>query len=165
MSIAHFDPLLCASLHNQIISIIAPAARTQYRNTIVRNFFAAYGEPAEAIRDRLSVSSTPLVSFLENIDIALPPAPADGNPGVGVPINFAPHLALPSPWMFEELNPGFATGDCRDEHENFVVLYGGERLFVTHGWKSATIRLHAGDHGVLLRSMKVPWVNRVFILI
>ena len=111
-----FDPLVCASLHNRIIGIIAPAAREQYHNEIIRDFFVAYGEQAEALRPRLSA---PVLAFLENIDI---PVASEG----GIQINFAPHLSLPSPWMFEQLNPGFPSGPGEDEHENFIVLYGGE---------------------------------------
>jgi hypothetical protein len=111
-----FDPLACASLHNRIIGIIAPAARDHYNNHIIRNFFAAYGEEAEAIRERLPA---PVVAFLENIDVPVPP---EG----GVQINFTPQLCLPSPWMFEQLNPGFPDGPDQDGHENVIVLYGGE---------------------------------------
>jgi hypothetical protein len=111
-----FDPLACASLHNRIIEIIATAARDQYHNDIIRNFFAAYGEQAEAIRERLPA---PVIAFLENIDVPVVP---EG----GIQINFTPHLSLPTPWMFEQLNPGFPNGLEEDEHENFIVLYGGE---------------------------------------
>lgn len=113
---ALFDPLVCASLHNRIIGIIAPAARDQYHNDIVHNFFAAYGEEAEAIRERLSA---PVTTFLENIDV--PVAPKDH-----VQINFAPHLSLPTPWMLEQLNPGFSCSPDEKEHEDFIVLYGGQ---------------------------------------
>jgi hypothetical protein len=111
-----FDPLVCASLHNRIIGIIATAAQDQYNNNIIRNFFAAYGEQAEAIRERLQ---TPVIVFLEKIDV--PVAPEDG-----IQINFTPQLSLPSLWMFEQLNPGFPDGRGEDEHENFIVLYGVE---------------------------------------
>lgn len=111
-----FDPLACASLHNRIIGIIAQVARDQYNNDIISNFFAAYGEQAEAIRERLP---EPVIVFLENIHVPVAP---EG----GIQINFAPHLSLPSPWMFEQLNPGFPNGPGEDEHENFIVLYGGE---------------------------------------
>lgn len=62
-----FDPLLCDSLHIQIMAILKPFAE-KHNNHVVHNFFVAYGDEAAAMRDRLS---EPIITFLVNIEIIL----------------------------------------------------------------------------------------------
>lgn len=57
-----FNPYICASLHNKIVSFLTTQAPA-HNNRIVHNFFSAYGDESNAIRDRLS---EPLITFLEN---------------------------------------------------------------------------------------------------
>jgi hypothetical protein len=116
-SSSSFDPHLCASLHNQIIAILAPKA-ADHNNRVVHNFFVAYGDDANAIRGRLS---QPLVTFLENIDIIV-----SDDAGSEL-MNFVPHLAIPHPNGFWVLNGGLP-GINGEEHENWVVLYLGITL-------------------------------------
>lgn len=110
-----FDPLLCASLHNQIIALLAPQA-AEYNNRVVHNFFVAYDVEAEEIRDRLS---QPLVVFLENIDILI-----SDEEGPSEVMNFTPHLAMPNPNKFWTLNGGLPNIHG-DDHENWITLYLG----------------------------------------
>ncbi|KUL81902.1 hypothetical protein ZTR_09535 [Talaromyces verruculosus] len=113
MATPDFDPYICASLHNKIVSFLTAQAPA-HNNRIVHNFFDAYGDEANAIRDRLS---GPLITFLENIDIMI-----SNDPGSSPVMNFAPHLYIPNPNVFWALNGGLSDL-FGEEHENWVVLY------------------------------------------
>ena len=108
-----FDPHICASLHNKIVFFLNDHAAT-YNNRIVHNFFDAYGDDANEIRERLS---EPLITFLENIDIVV-----SNDPESSPVVNFAPHLSMPNPHDFWALNGGMNDFSGED-HENWVVLY------------------------------------------
>ncbi|KAL3703428.1 hypothetical protein TMatcc_010617 [Talaromyces marneffei ATCC 18224] len=113
MATPDFDPYICASLHNKIISFLTAQAPA-HNNLIVHNFFDAYGDEANTIRDRLS---GPLITFLENIDIMI-----SNDPRSSPVMNFAPHLCMPNPNEFWALNGGLPDLSGK-EHENWVVLY------------------------------------------
>ncbi|KAL1963093.1 hypothetical protein VTN77DRAFT_8739 [Rasamsonia byssochlamydoides] len=112
-----FDPYACASLHNQIISLIASTATQQYNNRIVHNFFVAYGDDAAAVRGRLS---PPLITFLENIVVVSNNENEDNDDQV---INFTPHLEMPNPKTFFDGALGGVPNWYGEVHENWVVLY------------------------------------------
>lgn len=114
-SIDAFDPYICAALHDKIISFLTRQAPA-HNNVLVHNFFDAYGDGADAIRDRLT---EPLIKFLENIDIMISTDP-ESSPAM----NFAPHLCMPNPNEFWALNGGLSDLSGED-HENWVVLYLG----------------------------------------
>jgi hypothetical protein len=114
-----FDPHICASLHNKIISFLTPHA-AEHNNYIVHNFFEAYGEDAQAIRGHLS---QPLITFLENIDIIIS---EDASSPV---MNFAPHLSMPNPSEFWALSGGL-DNFYGEDHENWVVLYMGIYTYI-----------------------------------
>lgn len=105
-----FDPLICAAIHNEIVSRIATTAREEYDNVIIHNYFVAYDD-ADEIRSRLS---EPLIAFLENIDVPI------GEQA----INIAPHARLSNP---EDLWAAIGGMDVLDHgvHENWVALYRG----------------------------------------
>lgn len=118
-----FDPLLCASLHNETIAILKPFAE-EHGYRVVRNFFVAYGDEAAALRDRLS---PPIIIFFEDIDVI----PRDGVPQL---MNFTPHLQMPYPLVGNAVLPG--TRGLWDnevwihgDKENWLALYQGESTF------------------------------------
>ncbi|KAH8896955.1 hypothetical protein GQ53DRAFT_838371 [Thozetella sp. PMI_491] len=111
MSCTHFDPFVCAALHNEIVAILATQA-AEHNNRLVRNFFLAY-EGAENLRPRLSPE---LITFLEAIDLLV----SDGEDGLA--LNFAPHLAMPHPNEFWILNGGLPNLHG-ETHEDWVILY------------------------------------------
>lgn len=110
-----FDPLICASLHNQIIAILSSYA-AEFNNRVAHNFFLAYAD-ADAIRGQLS---PPFITFLENIDVLV-----SNDEGSSPVINFTPHLSMPNPNAFWLLNGGLSDIDSED-HENWVILYLGK---------------------------------------
>lgn len=116
-----FDPLACASLHNQIITILQPYAE-QHNNHVVHDFFIAYGDEAQAVRDQLT---QPMITFLENIDIVV--SDDDAAPAV----NFSPHVGMPHPGEFKLPIGGLGAFGNEDlwvdeEQENWIALYPGE---------------------------------------
>jgi len=110
LSIPTFNPLVCAAIHNKIVSRIATTAYEDYDNDIIHNYFVAYDD-ADKIRSRLS---EPLITFLENIDVPI---------GLQA-INIAPHARLSNP---EDLWAAIGGIDVLDHgiHENWVALYRG----------------------------------------
>lgn len=118
--VAHaFDPLLCASLHNQIIDFLRPFAK-EHRYRVIRNFFVAYGDEAVALQDQMS---PPIITFFENIDIIL----NEDGPRL---MHFTPHLRMPYPLLGNTVLPG-TSGFWDDEiwldndNHNWVALYQG----------------------------------------
>lgn len=122
-----FDPLACASLHNEIIAILKPFAE-QHDFRVVGNYFDAYGDEAVATRNQLSPA---VITFFENIEVILhndPPPRPDSHPHC---MNIAPHLRMPEPLDENAVLPG--TSGVWDEEiwvdegvENWVVIYQGE---------------------------------------
>jgi hypothetical protein len=112
---ASFDPLRCASLHNDIISHVTECAVQKHNNSLIRNFFNAYGSEAEAVRGRLS---RPLIQFLENIDVLV-----GGHGSCFEAANFLPFALMPAPSCFWHNFGGFGDHVKPDLHKNWLILY------------------------------------------
>lgn len=113
-----FDPLLCASLHNQIAEILTPTAHAM-NNTLVRNLFKLPGEEgkrARALRRRLSQE---MVIFFSNTVFPVSHIPGAGG---GPIIGFTPDLKFPCTWMFEQL----IHLDYSEAEDRYLVLYGSK---------------------------------------
>lgn len=104
---SQFNPLLCASLHNQITShIIHTVPGIQTDVVVVHNYFTAYNNDLSLAKLRKRLSS-PMIRFLENIDVMMP-GPDDEH-GARVP-NFVPHLRLATPGDWWVANGGLSIG-------------------------------------------------------
>lgn len=111
-----FDPIRCASLHNEIVSKIPASMLEEHHTKIVHNWFTAYGKEASKIRWKLT---SPLIKFLENIDV---PLRTDGG---WTPINIAPHVHLASPGDLWSPVGGLGTDGLNLNDWDWVALYTG----------------------------------------
>lgn len=112
-----FDPLIAASLHNELVTKIPTELLEQHNATITRNWFTAWGEDAANVRSRLSSS---IIKFLENVDV---PRGPHANSSM---VNIVPHLTLSAPGDMWVPIGGLDWPGHEHSGQDWVVLYRGD---------------------------------------